>query len=64
MGAAEALGGFAQDRFRHSIRIFDGIAVPEAKDSPTLPFEENRSARIMVCRLLMLGTVKLYGQLG
>jgi hypothetical protein len=64
VGAAEALGGSDQDRFRHSVRILAYFAVPEAEHSPATVPQEGGAPRVIFGRLEMLAAVELNRQLG
>ena len=63
MGAAEALGGACEYRFRSSLGIFSHVAVPHSINRPALapqPFIAHRVA----LRLRVLSAVNLDDKLG
>ena len=62
MGAAEALGGSIHDRLKYPIRVLVQLAVPDAKNRPTLLFEEAVALLIML-RSSMLAAIHLDDQL-
>ena len=56
MGAAEALGGFAEDGFGDTVGIFVHFAVPEADHGPALCFE-GAGADSIIGRINMLAAI-------
>lgn len=62
MGAAEALGGFEEDRLRNAVGIGGDVAVPEADDGPAF-IDEPGGAVLVAAGVDVLAAVDLDDQL-